>query len=266
MDAADEAVIAYLKLRGFNEEEISRTPPRITDQWIHAYGEQRPENRYMADALFSGTRQKLLGFLFGQPESTYTLSELIERAQAGSGAVQREIKRFVESGLVRVEGQGRPRLYRANPDAPIFDELCGIARKLFGPESTLRAALEPLRGRVQVALLYGSVAKGEHHAESDVDVLIVSDDLQPDEVYTAMTQAERSLAHRVNPTLYTSEEFRQRRGSESPFLADVLESEHRILLGGRAGLTREKLENLIKATIRVASELQARVEDLGSPT
>jgi hypothetical protein len=49
MDAADEAVIAYLKLRGFNEEEISRTPPRITDQWIHAYGEQRPENRYMAE-------------------------------------------------------------------------------------------------------------------------------------------------------------------------------------------------------------------------
>lgn len=49
MDAADEAVIAYLKLRGFSEQEISRTPPRINDQWIHAYGDQRPQNRYMAE-------------------------------------------------------------------------------------------------------------------------------------------------------------------------------------------------------------------------
>src|SRR5690554_4498569 len=49
MDSADEAVIAYLKLRGFSEQEISRTPPRINDQWIHAYGDQRPQNRYMAE-------------------------------------------------------------------------------------------------------------------------------------------------------------------------------------------------------------------------
>lgn len=185
----------------------------------------------MADALFSGTRQKVLGFLFGQPESTYTLGELIERAQAGSGAVQREVARLVDSGLVRVEGKGRSRLYRANPDAPIFEELCGVAHKLFGPEATLRAALEPLRARLQVALLYGSVAKGEDHADSDVDVLIVSDELHLEEVYAALTEAERSLGRRVNPTLYTSEEFRQRRNSDSPFLADVLEGEYRILLG-----------------------------------
>lgn len=98
----------------------------------------------MADALFSGTRQKLLGFLFGQPEKTYTLSELIERAQAGSGAVQREVARMVESGLVRVEGKGRFRLYRANPDSPIYEELCSISRKIFGQEHVTRAALEPL--------------------------------------------------------------------------------------------------------------------------
>ncbi len=49
MDAADEAVIAYLKLRGFGDEELSRTPPRINDQWIYASGPQRPDNRYTAE-------------------------------------------------------------------------------------------------------------------------------------------------------------------------------------------------------------------------
>jgi predicted nucleotidyltransferase len=185
----------------------------------------------MADALFSGTRQKLLGFLFGQPENTYTLGELIERARAGSGAVQREVTRLVESGLVRVEGKGRSRLYRANPDAPIFEELCQIARKLFGPREIIRAALEPLSQRLQLALLYGSVASGEDKAGSDVDVLIVSDELLLEEVYAALTEAERSLGRQVNPTLYTTDEFRQRREANNHFLTDVMGGEYRILLG-----------------------------------
>lgn len=185
----------------------------------------------MADALFSGTRQKLLGFLFGQPENTYTLGELIERAQAGSGAVQREIKRFVESGLVRVEERGRPRLYRANPEAPIFDELCGIARKLFGPQEAIRAALTPLAPRLQLALLYGSVAKRQDHADSDIDVLIVSDELLLEDVFEVLADAERSLDRKIHPTIYTTEEFRQRKYANSPFLADVLGGDYRILLG-----------------------------------
>ncbi|MCC5866494.1 MAG: SIMPL domain-containing protein [Wenzhouxiangella sp.] len=49
MDSADEAVIAFLKLRGFSDNEISRTPPRINDQWIYASGAQRPDNRYTAE-------------------------------------------------------------------------------------------------------------------------------------------------------------------------------------------------------------------------
>lgn len=187
----------------------------------------------MADALFSGTRQKLLGFLFGQPEKTYTLSELIERAQAGSGAVQREIGRLVDSGLVRIDkkGKGRPRLYRANPDSPILEELCSISRKLFGPQEVVRAALEPLSSQLQFALLYGSIAKGTGRADSDVDVLIVSDELLLEDVYAALAEAEIALGRQVNPTLYTTDEFAQRRDAHNHFLAAVLKGEYQFLMG-----------------------------------
>jgi predicted nucleotidyltransferase len=191
----------------------------------------RPASTSMADALFSGTRQKILGFLFGQPETTFTLGELIERAQAGSGAVQREVARLVASGLVREEGKVRSRLYQANPDAPIFEELCGIARKLFGPEALIREALKPLQDRLQVALLYGSVAKGEDRAGSDIDVLIVSDELLLEDIYAALTEAERALGRQISPTIYNRDEFSQRRNANSPFLADVLGGDYRVLLG-----------------------------------
>lgn len=185
----------------------------------------------IADALFSGTRQTLLGLLFGQPDRGYTLSELIELAHAGRGAVQREVGRLVEAGLVCQEGRRRGRLYRANPDSPIFEELCGIARKILGPAEVIREALVPLQAHLQAAILYGSVARGADRADSDIDVLIVSDELSLEDVFEALSQAEDSLGRSVSPTLYTCDEYERRRAGNSPFLADVLEREHQVLLG-----------------------------------
>ena len=173
----------------------------------------------------------LLGLLFGQPERGYTLSELIELAQAGRGAVQREIGRLVNSGLVCQEGRKRGRQYRANPDSPIFDELCGIARKILGPAEVITEALMPLQDHIRAAVLYGSVARGTDRADSDIDVLIVSDELLLEDVFEALSQAESALGRSVNPTLFTSDEYERRRAGRSPFLADVLEGEHEVLLG-----------------------------------
>lgn len=185
----------------------------------------------MADALFSGTRQKLLALLFNQPEQTYTLTELIERAKAGSGAVQREVVRLVDCGLVRQTGARRPKLYSANPGSPIFSELCGISRKLFGAAETVKKGLEPLGDRIKLALIYGSVAKGTDRADSDVDVLIVSDELLLEDVFSALDEAEQILGRKVNPTLYTTREFRRRREDGNPFLADVLANDVIVLMG-----------------------------------
>jgi hypothetical protein len=49
IERADEAVIAFLKLRGFSDEEITPNPPRINDQWLYSVENQRPANRYTAE-------------------------------------------------------------------------------------------------------------------------------------------------------------------------------------------------------------------------
>ncbi|NCO20023.1 MAG: nucleotidyltransferase domain-containing protein [Gammaproteobacteria bacterium] len=185
----------------------------------------------VADALFSGTRQTLLRLFFGAPDRGYTLTELFELAKAGRGAVQRETARLVAAGLVAQEGKSRGCRYRANPDAPIFIELCGIARKILGPAESLRAALFPLSDRIRLALLYGSVARGSDRADSDIDVLVVSDELLLEDVFEALAGVEDDLARTINPTLYTVDEFERRRAEKSPFLSDVLEGEHEVLLG-----------------------------------
>jgi hypothetical protein len=121
----------------------------------------------LADALFTATQQRILGLLFGQPERSFYANELIALTGSGSGAVQRELARLAASGLVVVRLIGRQKHYQANPDSPIFAELCGIASKTIGLAEPLRLALAPLVPRIRAAFVYGSVARRQDTVRSD---------------------------------------------------------------------------------------------------
>ena len=185
----------------------------------------------LADALFSATQQRVLALLFGQSERSFFITEIIGLVGAGSGVVQREVRRLVESGLVTVTRIGNQKHYQANPAGPIFEELRGIVVKTLGPEEVLRAALLPLSNKLRLALVYGSVAKRSDTAHSDIDLLIVSDALTLEQVYKVLTPVEKQLGRSVSPTLYTVAEFSRRRKNNNPFLAKVLAGEHIQLTG-----------------------------------
>ncbi len=159
------------------------------------------------------------------------MNELIRLARSGTGAVQREIAKLDHSGIVTVTSiDGRKRV-RANPATPIFEELRGLIEKTTGIAAVLRQTLESQADRVNLALLYGSVAKGTDVSASDIDVLVVSDDLTQEQVFALFEPAERRLDRRINPTIYTREEFAKRRRTRNPFLEKVLSGRHVVLAG-----------------------------------
>ena len=188
-------------------------------------------NASLADALFTGTQQRLFGLLFGQPERSFFVTEIIDLAGVGRGAVQRELSRLEQTGLLIAEKRGNQKHYRANPKAPIFDELCSIVRKTVGIEAQIEEALAPLAAQISVALIYGSVAKKTDTAQSDIDLLIVADDLTLEDLYSALSTAEKQLGRPVNPTLLTRGELDKRRTSGNPFLERVLSGPVSPLIG-----------------------------------
>lgn len=192
---------------------------------------QKPGEQSLADALFTATQQRLLGLLFGQPERSYFVTELIELADVGRGAVQRELARLARSELVVIERLGNQKHYRANPDSPIYMELCSIVSKTVGVEENVRVALQPLAPRISLALIYGSVAKHSDTAKSDIDLLVVSDELTLEDLYATLSAAEQKLGRQVNPTLYTVSEFQKRRADNNAFLSRVLAGPIAILTG-----------------------------------
>lgn len=100
-----------------------------TNEPADAKSSQVQRGSTLAAALFTGTQQRVLGLLFGQPTRSYYANELIGLAGAGSGAVQRELARLTRSGLLTVRPVGNQKHYQANPDSPLFAELCSIAQK-----------------------------------------------------------------------------------------------------------------------------------------
>ena len=176
----------------------------------------------LADALFTNTQQRVLGLLFGQPDRSFFATELISLAESGSGAVQRELTRLEEAGLVTTKRLGTQKHYQANPESPIFAELTGIARKTVGLAEPLREALAPVAAKITAAFVYGSIAKRSDTASSDIDLMIISDGLAYSDVFMALAAATHRLGRNVNPTLHTREELAKGLAKKNAFLVRVM--------------------------------------------
>lgn len=186
----------------------------------------------LGDALFSGTQQRVLAWLFGHPGRSFYANELIGLAGAGSGAVQRELARLEASGLVTARAIGNQKHYQANPAAPIYTELCGIVQKTVGLAEPLRRALAPLADRIRAAFVYGSVAKREDTASSDIDLMLISDALSYPDLYVALEAVSQSIGRSVNPTIYTPKELAVRVKRKDAFATRVLAQPRIWLIGG----------------------------------
>ena len=185
----------------------------------------------LGDALFAGVQQRVLGALFGNPERSFYGNELLRLTGSGKGALQRELDRLVKAGLVTVRSVGNQKHYQANPEAPIFEELRGIAIKTFGIGDVLRGALLPLAKKIRAAFIYGSVARRADTTRSDIDLLVVSDSLGYQDLIKALQTAERGLGRKISPTLYSAVELAKKRSGRNAFVLRVLEQPKIFLIG-----------------------------------
>ena len=173
-------------------------------------------------ALFSDSQARLFGWLFGQPERSYHLSELRRLSGLGSASLQRELNRLVDAGLVHSERVGNLRRFQANPQSPVYAELVALTRKTLGAAPLLREALQPIAARLETAFIYGSVAKQTDTAQSDIDLMLVGEDLSLNEILTLLLPLEAQLGRKINPNCYKPSEYARRLAEPDSFVNRVL--------------------------------------------
>ncbi len=176
----------------------------------------------IATALFTDSQSRVFPWLFGQAGRSYHLSELRRLTGLGSASLQRELKRLSEAGLVHSERVGNLRLFSANQKSPVFNELVALTQKTLGVASLLRDALLPLAPRLQAAWLYGSVAKQTDTAQSDIDVMLVGENLLLGSILELLLPLEAQLGRKINPSCYTPADFERRRADPDSFVNRVL--------------------------------------------
>ena len=190
------------------------------------------KNLSLSEALFTTTQQKVLGLLFGKPDQSFYANEIARWAQVGKGSLMRELDRLQRAGVLTMTRQGNQTHYQANPDCPIYVELLGIARKTFGIAEPLRQALQPFAKQITWAFVYGSIAKDQANASSDIDLMLIGEGLHYSEVMERLMPMEEQLGRVLNPTLYTPDDWAAKLAAENSFVVRVAQQDKINLMGG----------------------------------
>lgn len=185
----------------------------------------------LSEALFTATQQKVLGLLFGKPDQSFYANEIARWAQVGKGNLMRELDRLQRAGVLTMTRLGNQTHYQANPDCPIYAELLGITRKTFGIAEPLIDALQPFAEQLIWAFVYGSIAKDQANASSDIDLMLIGSGLHYSEVMERLLPLEEHLGRTINPTLYTPEDWAAKRAAENSFVMRVVQQDKINLMG-----------------------------------
>jgi predicted nucleotidyltransferase len=143
----------------------------------------------------------------------------------------RELRRLEQQGLFLSESRGREVYFRLNRSYPLYGEVKGIVLKTVGAPSLIRATVEKTVG-IEAAYVYGSFARNQADAASDIDLLIVGNP-KPDKLEVPIRRLEKQLGREINYTLLSPEEFRARRARKDPFLEDLWRQKRITLVGPR---------------------------------
>jgi predicted nucleotidyltransferase len=183
-----------------------------------------------APSLFGLTRQAVLALFFCHPDESFYLRQAVRRTRCAVGAVQRELRHLTAGGILTRTQQGNQVHFRANRQCPIFNELQSLMTKTAGTADIIRTALSPLSERIRLAFIYGSFARGDYRADSDIDLMVIGT-ISFADIASALRPVQDKLFREINPTIYPPAEFRKKRAQKHHFLTRLLHEPMLWLMG-----------------------------------
>ncbi len=187
------------------------------------------------DALFPDVRGRILAAMFTRPGKEWYLSELSTFLHTRPSSLQREVDSLSRVGILEQRRDGRRVYLKPGTQSPVFPDLKNLFDKTTGLIFVLQQELKRFGDKIQLAFLYGSMARSEEGPGSDVDLLIVGKvglaDLVP-----KLRNAERLLLRPVNPTVFSTKEFSRKAQANDHFLTAVLKGEKQFVKGGESEL------------------------------
>lgn len=185
----------------------------------------------LADLLLGLHRSRVLTLLLLNPEDSLHVRELARQTGSQPGTLNRELIKLAAAGVLVRKPFGNQMHYQANRACPVFDELAGLLRKTSGMAAVLSDALTPLSAKIQSALVFGSVARGEETANSDIDVLVLGN-VSLAAVVEVLHPRQEMLRREINPVVYRPKDFRDKYASGNTWAKEIVNQPKLFLIGG----------------------------------
>ena len=200
----------------------------------------------LSDVLFGQIRGGVLALLYGWADKAFYVRQIARHLHASAGAVRRELEKLAAVDLIVRTSLGNQVFYQVNQRHPVFFEMRALVNKTVGIFNTLHSALESLGNRISVAFVYGSIARQEERAGSDIDLMIIGD-IELDDVLVRLSEAETALSRAVNPTVYSIHEFKRKLEDGNHFLNAVVDGKKVFLIGNEDELREMAGVRMVKA-------------------
>jgi len=184
----------------------------------------------LAKILSSQIRAGIFGILFGMRERPVHMREIERLSGFAIGTIQQELRKLKELDLVTRRRDGNRVYYEANVLHPLYPEIRSMVLKTVGLVGILRSALEESPD-IRAAFIYGSIAKGEEKAGSDLDLMIIGE-LGLRKLTAMLYGTSERIGREVNPHVISPAEFRKKRKEGDHFLSSVLREPRVFIIGG----------------------------------
>lgn len=190
----------------------------------------RTKSASLIDFLLGRNRSKILHLLFENGDDSFYVRQVAHKTGVDIGAVQRELTVLTRWGLLERSTKGNQVHFRPNTQHPLHADLRNLLAKTAGLQQQLQSVLAHLTPKLKFAVLFGSVARGEERADSDIDILLIGD-LSLDEALVALQGVERVLNRAINPVVFSVGEFTHKLRTGNHFLKTVLARQKTLLVG-----------------------------------
>jgi len=194
---------------------------------------KRPIERIFGSRI----RANLLGWLYSHTDEDFFVRQLATLLKEDSTNLSRELSNLENVGILVSSRKGNLKYFSANKNCSFFNELRGFILKTIGVAGELKSALEKKLPDIKYAFIYGSFAKGEETADSDVDLMIIGE-VDLNKLDPLISNIEKKLGRTVNYSNYNIKEFRSRKRAEDGFVIDVLKDKKVMLVGDENGLKK----------------------------
>jgi predicted nucleotidyltransferase/DNA-binding HxlR family transcriptional regulator len=187
----------------------------------------------LAELLSSRARAEIFRLLFNGTGDELHVREMERRSGLNDSTLRQELSKLVRLDLVQSRRDSNRVYYRAKTESPLYPEIRNLVLKTAGLSDVLKSTLKDKR--IRLAFVFGSIARGEEKAGSDVDLMVIGQ-LGLRDLSRLLSGIEEKIGREVNPHVLREEEFGKRIRAKEHFVSSVMESPKIFIIGSQREL------------------------------